>query len=109
MGHQYCFELTLPEEADASASVKAAKIKSGKLVQGRHTTYRICAADQASTEAAAARTLRTTGLSVARWQASMESWMHAIEAAMTKDPLTELYRSKCERLRRPSQGRTATT
>eukprot|EP00045_Choanoeca_perplexa_P015203 m.185860 g.185860 ORF g.185860 m.185860 type:complete len:390 (-) comp16916_c1_seq1:188-1357(-) len=76
---QFCFEIA-PEVDAVLGNVKAAKVKSGKLVQGKHSSYRICASDQDS----------------------MESWMQAIQAAMTKDPLAELYRSKKQRVKSSS-------
>eukprot|EP00730_Choanoeca_flexa_P007653 TRINITY_DN12369_c0_g1_i1.p1 TRINITY_DN12369_c0_g1~~TRINITY_DN12369_c0_g1_i1.p1 ORF type:complete len:398 (+),score=126.89 TRINITY_DN12369_c0_g1_i1:110-1303(+) len=78
----FCFQIAPPLEEDGqgnakAGNVKAAKVKSGKLVQGKHSSYRICAADKDS----------------------MESWMQAIRAAMTKDPLAELYSSKKQRVK----------
>ncbi|EDQ88687.1 uncharacterized protein MONBRDRAFT_32629 [Monosiga brevicollis MX1] len=70
---QFCFIIGPDKHEGASPmNVKAAKVKSGKLVQGRHTSYRICAADEES----------------------MQSWIRAIRAAMTKDPLSELFKAK---------------
>lgn len=67
------FEIVCEGEDGA---VKAAKTKGGKVVQGKHSSYRIQAADRLE----------------------MDEWMRAIRAAMSKDPIYELYRTKRENM-----------
>ncbi len=61
------FEIYQEDQDDV---VKAAKVKDGKLVQGKHSSYKI----QAETPE------------------EMEEWIKSIRAAMTKDPLFELFK-----------------
>jgi cytohesin len=65
-----CFEIIA--EGGEDQAVKAAKTKGGKVVQGKHSSYRIQAADRLE----------------------MEEWIRSITAAMSKDPIYELYRNK---------------
>eukprot|EP00049_Salpingoeca_infusionum_P015767 m.309246 g.309246 ORF g.309246 m.309246 type:complete len:390 (+) comp15945_c3_seq2:224-1393(+) len=70
--HKHCFVI----RGEGDADVKAAKVKQGKLVQGRHTAYKIAANSPED----------------------RMDWVTKLRAAMTKDPLFMLYRKKKERL-----------
>eukprot|EP00053_Salpingoeca_punica_P008627 m.77202 g.77202 ORF g.77202 m.77202 type:complete len:397 (-) comp14684_c0_seq1:164-1354(-) len=65
----HVFEIYQEDQDDV---VKAAKVKDGKLVQGKHSSYKI----QAETAE------------------EMEEWIKSIRAAMTKDPLFELFKQR---------------
>eukprot|EP00051_Salpingoeca_urceolata_P015558 m.202167 g.202167 ORF g.202167 m.202167 type:complete len:390 (-) comp18435_c2_seq1:117-1286(-) len=69
------FEI-LCEDPALESNVKAAKVKSGRFVQGKHKSYRITAENQTE----------------------MEEWIKCIRAAMMKDPLFEMFRRKREEL-----------
>ncbi len=69
-----CFEIVA--EGGEDQAVKAAKTKGGKVVQGKHSSYKIQAGDRLE----------------------MEEWMRSIRAAMSKDPIYELYRTKRENM-----------
>lgn len=67
-GSKFIFEIYFEGENE-NDKIKAAKMKDGKMTQGRHSSYRI----QADT------------------QADMDEWIKCIRAAMTKNPFYQLY------------------
>jgi cytohesin len=76
---QHCFEIIAEQAAVGKAgakgalSIKGAKTnRKGQIVLGKHSSYKIQAADRTE----------------------MEEWIKCIRAAMQKDPVYEMYRLK---------------